>query len=212
MNQPRPGKLGDVARPDAFGPQVTVFRRLGQTAAEHAWLAQLPALVASLEQRWRVHTDMPYQGGTSSWVAPGVTEDGRDVVLKVAWPHREARAEAAALRLWAGHGAPLLYAADEARYALLMERCIPGRSLADAGQPPNKALVQAGTVLRQLWVSAAGNPAFETIGDVGAEWATLVRARMEQHRPPYDVSLVRLGADLLETLPADRVADGCRTR
>jgi streptomycin 6-kinase len=196
------GKVNDVARADAFGPHVTVFHRLGQTAAERAWLAELPGLVASLEQRWRIRTDMPFHGGTSSWVAPGVTDDGRDVVLKVAWPHREARAEAAGLRLWDGNGAPLLFAADEARYALLMERCIPGRPLGESRMVPEDALICAGRVLRELWVSADGDRAFETVADVCAEWAALVRERVERYRPPYDASLVRFGADLLESLPA----------
>jgi streptomycin 6-kinase len=35
---------------------------------------------------------------------------------------------------------------------------------------------------------------------VYTEWAAGVRARMAQYRPPPDVALVRLGADLLESL------------
>ena len=83
---------------------MTVFRRLGGTADERAWLGALPDRVRRLEQMWRVQTGRPYEGGSSSWVAPGTTTDGTPVVLKVVWPHREARGESIGLRLWGGQG------------------------------------------------------------------------------------------------------------
>jgi streptomycin 6-kinase len=47
---------------------------------------------------------------------------------------------------------------------------------------------------------------FEALGDVTAEWAGLVRDRMEAHRPVLDPGVVELGAQLLEQLPLDASA------
>jgi hypothetical protein len=69
-----------MAAPDAFGPHVTVFRLLGTTADERAWLGALPERVRHLDQLWGVETERPYVGGSSSWVAPGTTKDGAAVV------------------------------------------------------------------------------------------------------------------------------------
>ena len=48
----------------------------------------------------------PFTDGVASvLVAPAVTADGQEVVLKVQDPHRESEHEAAALQLWDGDGA-----------------------------------------------------------------------------------------------------------
>jgi streptomycin 6-kinase len=186
----------------AFSPQVPVFQHLGRTEEQREWLAALPGLVAELEQRWRVTTGAPFSTGTSSWVAPATTEDGRRAVLKIAWPHPEAREEAAGLRVWAGDGAVQLYAADEPRYALLVERCEPGIPLSDVDLAAEDALLAAGQLIRRLWTATPPDAStFDSVGEVTSGWARLVRERMERHRPPFDPGLVARGADLLEWLP-----------
>ena len=50
-------------------------------------------------------------------------------MLKLIHPHRETEQEAAALERWDGDGAVRLLARDDARGALLLERCEPGTSL-----------------------------------------------------------------------------------
>jgi streptomycin 6-kinase len=188
--------------PHAFGPHVTVFRRLGGTADERAWLGALPDRVRRLEQMWRVQTGRPYEGGSSSWVAPGTTTDGTPVVLKVVWPHREARGESIGLRLWSGHGAPVLYAAEPSLYALLMERCDPGLPLSQAPMSADEGLRVASGLLRELWLAPPSDHGLEHLADVGAEWAITVRSRQTSFRPPFDPGLVELGAQLLASLPA----------
>ena len=77
----------------------------------------------------------PFAGGVASeLVAPAVTADGVDAVLKMQKPHRESDHEAAALELWDGEGAVRLLAHDPEQHALLIERCVPGTPLASAGQ------------------------------------------------------------------------------
>lgn len=192
-----------MPHPDAFRPDLPLFRWLGRTTEERRWLADLPGLVAGYERRWRVRTGPPFRSGTSSWAAPGESVDGRPVVLKIAWPHREARQESAGLLHWDGAGAVRVLHADSERYALLLERCLPGASLSEAGLSLDRGLAAAAGVLRQLWsVPVPADAPFERVGAVTAEWAALLRERMRTLRPPFDPGLVERGASLLETLPA----------
>lgn len=191
-----------MATADAFSPQVTVFRRLGATAEERAWLSALPACVRRPERQWKVQTGRPYVGETSSWAAPGTLPDGTPVVVKVAWPHREARGESIGLRLWDGHGAPILYAAEPNAYAVLMERCVPGLPLSQAVMSPEDRLAAAAAVLRELWVTPPDDHGLERVDQVCAEWAVTVRERQAALRPPFDPELVAPGAHLLQSLPA----------
>jgi streptomycin 6-kinase len=186
---------------DAFGEHLGVFREL-TSAAGRSWLASLPAVVAALEDEWDLRTGSPYTRGTAAWTAPATTGDGISAVLKVGWPHREARYEADGLQVWAGAGAVKMLRSDPSRWAMLLERCDPGIGLHECGLPVPDALEAAAGVVRQLWSVAvpAGAP-FDRLGDVTREWAGLVRERMARHRPPFDPGLVAAGASLLETLP-----------
>lgn len=191
-----------MATLDAFGPAVTVFRRLGATPEGRDWLNGLPDLVHRLEAQWDVRTGPPYRGGSSSWAAPAALADGTAAVLKVAWPHREARGESIGLHLWQGRGAPNLYAAEPDAYAVLMERCHPGLPLSSATVSPDDALTAAAAVLRTLWIAAPDGHGLERLSDVCAEWAGTVRDRQGTLQPPFDPGLVAMGAQLLESLPA----------
>ena len=81
-----------------------------------AWLAALPDRVEELTARWALDLGEPFEpGGNCSWVAPGTDRDGRDVVLKVAWEHTEARHEAEGLAVLGGHGAVEVYEFEHMR-------------------------------------------------------------------------------------------------
>jgi streptomycin 6-kinase len=73
--------------------------------------------------------------------------DGESAVLKIGYWWRT-RDEIAALRIWAGRGAPALLAADCDLQALLFERIEPGVHPADA------AAADVGVLLRHLHVAA----------------------------------------------------------
>lgn len=188
---------------DAFTPDLPIFHHLGRTEHQRRWLTQLPGLVAEYERRWSVSTGSPFRAGTFSWAAPGVTADGRQVVMKIAWPHPEAREEGTGLRFWAGDGAVLAHATDRERYALLLERCTPGTTLAEAELSTEDALAAAAEVATRLWSRPPADVStLDTVGAVTREWAVLVRERMAWHRPRFDTGLVARAADLLESLPA----------
>lgn len=186
----------------AFRSDVPVFRALGRTEDQRRWLARLPSIVEEFERRWDVRTAAPFRSGSCAWVAPGETGDGRPVVLKAGWPHREAREEATALRHWHGDGAVLVYEAVPECHVLLLERCEPGTTLADAAIQPEDALVAAADVIVRLWAAPPpANSALELLGDVTAEWSGQVRERFRRYRPSFDPGLVEHGAALLESLP-----------
>jgi streptomycin 6-kinase len=90
-----------------------------------AWLARLPAVHAELEERWRLRLGRELPGGLLSSVHEVALEDGTRAVLKIGRAPR-ARDEIAALRIWAGRGAPTLLAADEEACAMLLEPIEPG--------------------------------------------------------------------------------------
>lgn len=94
--------------------------------------------------------------GTSRWgacaVVVPVTGPQGPAMLKVTWPHAEARAEHLALRAWDGRGAVRLLRADPHRFALLLERLDPGSDL--AAEPIDEACRALGGLLTQLSVPA----------------------------------------------------------
>ena len=171
------------------------------------WLAALPGLIDEYEQRWDIRVGEPFEGGMASWTAPATRADGTDAVLKIGWPHREAREEATALRFWNGDGVVQLYEDDREHYALLIERCRPGTKLLDAEVPVEDALAIGAGLLGRLWREPPDGSDYELVADVTAEWAVSVRERMERFRPPFDAGLVELGATLLESLSASAARD-----
>jgi streptomycin 6-kinase len=96
-----------------------------------AWIARLPAVHEELADRWRLELGPELPGGLLSCVRAATRSDGTKAVLKVGAWHRT-HDEIAALRAWAGRGAPELLEADEELRALLLERIEPGHPPAGA--------------------------------------------------------------------------------
>lgn len=188
---------------EAFPPDLPVFATIrGQPGAEQ-WRARLPTVVAELETRWQVRTGPPFHTGITSWTAPAVTSDGSGAVLKIVWPHPEARHEPDALAAWEGNGAVRLLASEPSEHALLAERCVPGDALhADAASAP-AALGDAAVVLRALWIDPPIGEPFDALATVGAAWADLAAERLDRLHPPGDAGVARTGIELLATLALD---------
>jgi len=129
------------------------------------WLEALPATVRETAQRWNLELGQPFADCYVSLVLPA---QDRDLVVKIQFPDRESRHEAAALSLWAGNGAVLLVDHWVEKHVLLLERCVPGTHLADVG--PATGLDVIIDLLPRLWVRAT-----EPFGSLAAEVATWVR-------------------------------------
>jgi streptomycin 6-kinase len=179
------------------------------------WLAELPAIVADLADRWSLRVGEPFQpGGQCAWVAPAAGRDGGELALKVGFrfPVAEERDEAAGLSLWDGNGTVRLHASHQAPswFALLLERCIPGTQLARVLPEPEQDLVVA-RLLQRLWGTSPAGVAFRPLSEMCAVWAD----RFEQDYPgsadKIDPGLARDGIAMFRALPgtADRHALLC---
>lgn len=178
----------------------------GSVSADgQAWLERLPELVRSLRTDWALRLGRPYPGGSGAWVAPVGLPGGERAVLKVGFPHREARAEADGLRLWDGNGAVRLLRHDSGRTAYLLELCEPGGKLVDAcALPAEKRLLIGASLLRRLWLpaeSAASTP-IESVAAQMGWWADMALERSARLPAAADAGLVRTGLSLLRSLPA----------
>ena len=135
------------ARRDYPGPPVA--DELAQIAD---WRANVSELVTDCCERWELRPGEPYVPGAAGHVLQVERADGTPAVLKLFWPHREAEQEADALERWDGDGAVRLYARDDERSALLLERCEPGTFLSE-GSDPVGVLIE---LLPRLWKSGSG--------------------------------------------------------
>jgi streptomycin 6-kinase len=135
-------------------------------AAGAAWLAALPARTESLLARWDLTVDGPLMHGVCALVVPVRRASGEPAVLKVTWPHEEARHEALALSLWDGDGAVRLLANDDDAWALLLERLDPTTTLRQV--PIEEALTVVTGMIRRL--DRPAPPGVRHMRDTAARW------------------------------------------
>jgi streptomycin 6-kinase len=125
-----------------------------------------------------------------------VTAEGEDAVLKIQQPHRESEHEAAALELWDGDGAVRLLAHDPERQALLIERCLPGTPLAEAGQ--DAALDVFVDLLPRLWKPAG--PPVRPLAEEAAWWVSYLEDTWERAGRPFERHILDAALDALREL------------
>jgi streptomycin 6-kinase len=130
------------------------------------WLAGLPALTESCLARWDLTVDGPPMHGVCALVVPVRRPSGQAAVLKVTWPHDEARHEALALRLWDGDGAVRLFDHDDDAWALLLERLDPAVTLRHV--PIDEALTVVTGLIKRL--DRPAPPAVRHLRDNAARW------------------------------------------
>jgi streptomycin 6-kinase len=188
----------------ATASAATASPTTGTGDGREAWILRLPALVSALAQRWGLRLEAPFQpGGQTAWVAPARDARGGEVVLKVGWRHPEAAHEADALREWGGRGAVELYGVEELddTVALLLERCVPGTTLADRPEPEQDEVIAA--LLRRLWRPPSAGHRFRPLQVMCDEWADECDRRMGRAPQRFDLDpgLARAGLALLRGLP-----------
>ena len=121
----------------------------GPTGAD--WVATVPGLLEQALARWELTVTGAPRTGWTAVVVP-VSRRGEDLALKVTWPHPEGRQEHLALRLWAGHDAVRLVAADPRAGLLLLERLDPDTDLRTLSAEEGCEVV--GGLLRTLGIPA----------------------------------------------------------
>jgi streptomycin 6-kinase len=118
-------------------------------------------------------------------------------VLKIQKPHRESEHEAAALEVWDGAGAVRLLAHDPEEHALLIERCVPGTPLAEAGA--ETALDVFVDLLPRLWKRAG--PPFRPLADEAAWWVEYLPREWEGSGKQFERRLLDAALEALRELP-----------
>jgi streptomycin 6-kinase len=141
---------------------TNLVRTISEEPGGSEWIGQLPRLIAECAEQWSLELEDPFDAAYSLVVPSG------DLVLKLN-PHGdpEPEHEADALERWGGRGAVRLLAHDRERWALLIERCRPGRQL--WALPDEQATEIAAGILEQLWVPA--DEPFRRLTDQAARWA-----------------------------------------
>lgn len=172
------------------------------------WLTELPATVATILAAWGLSAEPPFRpGGSSAWVAPVRDRAGRDLALKVAWAHADARFEADGMQLWQGYGAARVHRVDtmDSTVLLLMDRVRPGTTLAESEPWPQRDEAVA-ALLRRLW-SAPLDPGLglPTLTSMCARWETQARHRLTETAAAdlLEPSVVEHGLGLFLELSAD---------
>ncbi|HXM54297.1 MAG TPA: aminoglycoside phosphotransferase family protein [Candidatus Dormibacteraeota bacterium] len=167
-----------------------------------AWIAALPELVADLARRWDLRIgDQAYGGGSHSLVVPATRADGTAAVLKLPVQDEENRNEAVALRLYAGEGATLLYEADAATGALLLERLVPGTPLYRHPDREYAIDVACALLCRLRRPLPAGHP-FRPVPDLVDDWHRNVAAALERYGDPIPPAVLREVLAAIEALAA----------
>ncbi|MBB4912001.1 aminoglycoside phosphotransferase family protein [Actinophytocola algeriensis] len=143
------------------------------------WLAGLPALTESCLARWDLTVDGPLMHGVCALVVPVRRPSGEPAVLKVTWPHDEARHEALALSLWDGDGAVRLLAHDDDAWALLLERLDPATTLRNV--PIDEALAVVTGLITRL--DRPAPPGVRHLRDNAARWVRELPAENDGRVP-----------------------------
>jgi streptomycin 6-kinase len=119
-------------------------------------------------------------------------------VLKLNAPsHFEAETEADALALWNGRGAVRLLARDEERRALLIERCLPGTRLWDAGVEETAIVAD---LLPRLQLEVRGEHPFLLLADEADRWAEELPRRYAEAGEPFERSLLDFALDVYRSV------------
>lgn len=167
-----------------------------------AWLDELPRLIADCRERWQLRLGEPFDDARIGYVVRATRLDGTPVVLKINKPEPDGEHEASALRHWAGDGAVRLIDDDPARWALLLERLVPGDRLWDLADEIAANEIAA-SVLRRLHAQAtpAADAPFRPLAVAAAAWAAELPRDWERFGRPFERRLLDEALDLLRDLP-----------
>ncbi|MFD5069499.1 aminoglycoside phosphotransferase family protein [Streptomyces sp. NPDC058369] len=176
----------------------------GQEGA--AWVAGLPALAASMLERWDLERDGPARAGEASLVLPVLRPDGTPAALRLQMPRQETTAALIGLRTWNGNGTVRLLDHDPMSSSMLLERLDGARTLASI----NDDDLAMGT-LAELHARLVAVPAprgLRHLGDITSEMLDQAPRAITRPADPTDRALLRDWASAVTELagePGDRM-------
>jgi len=144
--------------------------KLGNKHPEHLpWLDSLPKIILKVSRDWNLTLDKPFlEHATCSYVAPCLTGEGKQAVLKIGLPHEEALHEIEGLQVLKGTPTVRLLNFDKVSNAMLLERCIPGVHLASFPERRQDEVICG--LLPQIWEASYPKNNFRPLAEMVEQW------------------------------------------
>ncbi len=119
-----------------------------------AWLSKIPELIKIYEKKWNLISQGYFENLSINYVEKVRTADGKDAVLKIGVPSdNEFLREVETLKLFNGKGSIKLLEVDIDDFAMILERCIPGKPLSELNNEEEEIKIFA-DVCNKLWIAA----------------------------------------------------------
>jgi streptomycin 6-kinase len=142
------------------GARQRLTARFGSAA--EAWFDELPGVLTTVAERWRLELASPIPRGSVSAVFWCRMADGRHAVLKASPDRARLAFEAAALGAWHTVHVPAVIAYDAQLGVLVIEAVEPGTPLAVSSAYP--AAEEVGELLGSLHGSGVLGPSYPVVG------------------------------------------------
>jgi len=159
-----------------------------------SWLANLPFLVQSLEDRWAIRVGRPFGNATEAYVAEALTQDGESVAIKIPIPGLEKTArEIGLLKAAGGRGYVRLLRYDEASGSMLLERL--GPQLAQQALPIADQIAIICASLGRAWMKLPNGLQVVTGAEKAAEMASYISSVWPRLGKPCSERAMALGLE-----------------
>jgi len=154
------------------------------------WLVSLPRIVAEISADWSLTVAEPLKNLSYHYVAPCVCADGEEAILKIGFPEEKTEflSETKTLRLYNGEGTVRLLRTNEKRYAMLLEKLVPGETLGKMCLQDDRETVRIGAdILIKIVREAPEEHGFHKLDD----WYSGLRRAKETAFPAEIVKNAR---------------------
>ena len=132
----------------------------------NVWLTQLPELIHYVEQQYDLTIAQPVPNLSFNFVAPAISTNGQELMVKLGVPNKELSSEIASLELCGGRGTVNLIDADAERGILIQERLRPGHSLVPTFPEDDEMATQVtAEVMQKFWQPVPQENPFPTVYD-----------------------------------------------
>ena len=134
------------------------------------WLDELPETIKTFENKWGLKSMGTFPNLNINFIERVQTKHGEELVLKIGFPgDEEFLKEVRALEIYNGNGSVRLIKADLENYVMLLEGCIPGKSLHTMDDENKEALIFT-NICKRVWTKAPSNSIFKNVSDLIKEF------------------------------------------